>query len=329
MRVLGELDAISSAGEDLWTPLQRYIASDGGSIGDTKRVQLATRIADVFDQYLVYRPEMLLDWEKGSDNTPANDPAQRWQPALWRHLATSVDEPHRATLWQQFCKLADSGDINPELLPPQLHLFNVGLLPPSTLDVLVRLEKIDSNESERVSLYFLNPSIDYWADLIDMRRAARERLKLGAGTEPLSDDEVGNPLLSSLGESGRILMKLLGDRSEWVHDEQFFLPSGNDSLLAAVQADLLHPYKVSNQHNLKDSTPQQGELDLEGTSQIETDQLEADSSKQKKTRHPNGDASIQLHQCYSPMREVQALHDRLLDRFNICLLYTSPSPRDS
>ena len=163
LRVLGQLDTIGDKSDRLWSPLQRYIGAHDGTVGDTKRVQLASRIADVFDQYLVYRPQMLLDWEQGSDTTPGNDPAQRWQPALWRRLSRSVDEPHRATLWRQYCTLADKGGLAPASLPPRLQLFNVGLLPPSTLDVLVRLanvEAIDSETtvsdpvaSERVSLY--------------------------------------------------------------------------------------------------------------------------------------------------------------------------------
>ena len=284
LRVLHELTNISSATDKVWVPLQRYLDTDGGAVGDAKRVQLASRIADVFDQYLVYRPQMLLSWEQGADTVPGNDPAQRWQPALWRFLVTSANEYHRARLWQQFCSRADKGQIDADLLPPHLHLFNVGLLPPSTLDVLVRLSKITSADAERVSLYFLNPAVDYWADLLDMRRAARERLKLSTASEPLADDQIGNPLLSSLGGSGRTLMKLLGDRSEWVHDEHFFLPADDQSLLAAVQRDLLHPYDNTTPNN--------------------------------KLPHTTDDESIQLHQCYSPLREVQALHDRLLDRFN-------------
>jgi len=318
LRVLSELEAISSDGDKTWSPLQRYAEASTGSIGDIKRVQLASRIADVFDQYLVYRPQMLLDWEQGKDTLPGNDPAQHWQPALWRRLAESVGEPHRAALWQQFCTLAESDKIDPALLPSQLHLFNVGLLPPSTLDVLVQLAKVGDTSTDRVSLYFLNPSIDYWTDLTDMRRAARERLKLSAASVPLPDDQNGNSLLGSLGDSGRTLMKLLGDRSEWVHDEKFFLPAANHNLLAAVQADLLHPYEEGGiQNNLEDATPQQGELNLEGTEQANSKNMKPGlKSPALQPGQHNSDSSIQLHQCYSPMREVQALHDRLLDRFN-------------
>ena len=150
LRVLGQLDEINRASDEIWSPLQRYTVAEeshadfraGSEVNDTKRVQLATRIADVFDQYLVYRPQMLLDWERGSNNTPGNDPAQRWQPELWRRLVRSVDEPHRAALWREFCARADSGKIDPALIPSQLHLFNVGLLPPSELNKVLPISSL-------------------------------------------------------------------------------------------------------------------------------------------------------------------------------------------
>jgi len=49
---------------------RRYLADDQTGI---KRYQLSDRLAGLFDQYLVYRPEMILDWERGKD--------EHWQPA--------------------------------------------------------------------------------------------------------------------------------------------------------------------------------------------------------------------------------------------------------
>ena len=49
--------------------------SDGD---DVKRFQLAALLADTFDQYSIYRPEMVLDWESGKDN--------HWQARNWGHL---------------------------------------------------------------------------------------------------------------------------------------------------------------------------------------------------------------------------------------------------
>ncbi|RLB25399.1 MAG: exodeoxyribonuclease V subunit gamma, partial [Deltaproteobacteria bacterium] len=51
-------------------------------LGDTernlKRFQLSERIADTFDQYLLFRPEMIFRWENGEEN--------HWQAVLWREL---------------------------------------------------------------------------------------------------------------------------------------------------------------------------------------------------------------------------------------------------
>ena len=33
--------------------------------GDLKRFQLSERIADTFDQYLLFRPQMIINWERG------------------------------------------------------------------------------------------------------------------------------------------------------------------------------------------------------------------------------------------------------------------------
>ncbi|MDX9745247.1 MAG: exodeoxyribonuclease V subunit gamma, partial [Syntrophales bacterium] len=48
--------------------------------------QLSHRIARVFDQYMAYRPEMLLKWETGS----ATEGDEVWQAELWRLLREDV-----------------------------------------------------------------------------------------------------------------------------------------------------------------------------------------------------------------------------------------------
>ncbi|MGB0733580.1 MAG: exodeoxyribonuclease V subunit gamma, partial [Pontibacterium sp.] len=45
-----------------FSPLKNYLDKDEKGL---KLYQLAARIADVFDQYLVYRPEWIADWETG------------------------------------------------------------------------------------------------------------------------------------------------------------------------------------------------------------------------------------------------------------------------
>ncbi len=56
-------------------PVKNYLEGDEG----LKSFQLSEKIARLFDQYLVYRPAMLLGWER---DTAEKD----WQAVVWREL---------------------------------------------------------------------------------------------------------------------------------------------------------------------------------------------------------------------------------------------------
>src|SRR5437773_2399158 len=49
-----------------------------GERTELRAYELARRIAHVFDQYVVFRPKMILDWDTGE--------GKDWQPMLWREL---------------------------------------------------------------------------------------------------------------------------------------------------------------------------------------------------------------------------------------------------
>ena len=107
-------------------PLRNYLASSPHS-EQYKLYQLSSKIADLFDQYLVYRAEWIFAWEKGEDEQITaqiqkqqpnlNDTlfAQiqgntRWQGELWRALVVDVksdvnEATHRAALHNQFLAL--------------------------------------------------------------------------------------------------------------------------------------------------------------------------------------------------------------------------------
>ena len=65
--------------EEAFRPLQHYLNDD-----DDKRklFQLASRVADLYDQYLVYRPEWLNSWQQGQTIDGLGE-AQQWQAPLW------------------------------------------------------------------------------------------------------------------------------------------------------------------------------------------------------------------------------------------------------
>ena len=48
-----------------FTALKNYL---GRAEDKRKMLQVADKIADVFDQYLIFRPDMIFSWEKGEEN---------------------------------------------------------------------------------------------------------------------------------------------------------------------------------------------------------------------------------------------------------------------
>ena len=80
--------------------LARFLADDQSS---RKRHQLAEQLADLFDQYQVYRSDWLVDWANGNDvladvqGKPQTLPvAQRWQPILWRAILADLGNANSA-----------------------------------------------------------------------------------------------------------------------------------------------------------------------------------------------------------------------------------------
>ena len=69
--------------------------------GESARYALAGQLADVFDQYLVYRADWLETWKQGK-TLPDLPESQLWQAELWRSLDSGEAEGrHRAALWHR------------------------------------------------------------------------------------------------------------------------------------------------------------------------------------------------------------------------------------
>lgn len=285
-----------------FAPLAHYLSEDPD---ERKRYQLSQRIADVFDQYLVYRPDWIADWEQGGSLGAASQP---WQPELWRALVQITERQashiHRANLFATFIERLDRAP--PEQpLPERIFVFGISTLPPHYLAALQAL-------GQRMEVHFLltNPCRYYWGDLIESWRLdqgwlrqllARRRTHLAAGSlrpdgeralfasdedlarlyNPQGELAEGNPLLVSLGKQGRDHLSLLAELQPREIEAFVEVPARN--LLSAIQHDILE---------LRDRR----------------------RSGERWTLSPDDD-SLVLHGCHSPMREVEVLHDELLKRF--------------
>ncbi|HXG29163.1 MAG TPA: exodeoxyribonuclease V subunit gamma [Nevskiales bacterium] len=223
-RVLEELQTLPD--EALYEPLRHYLA-DGGD--DQRRAyDLAARIADVFDQYLVYRPDWIAAWEAG------DEAAQPWQSALWRRLRAREPSPHRAELAVRCAARLEEGGLPPALRGP-LYVIGLNALPPPYLALLQQL----AEAGVEVQLFFLNPCREYWNEIRaarDIARATRRKGEVDADTLYL---EVGNPLLASWGKQGQDFLRLLYRDIAPPQELEAFVAPGEDRLLACLQGDIL------------------------------------------------------------------------------------------
>lgn len=287
-----------------FTLLRHYLADDSDK---RKLFQLSSKAADLFDQYLVYRPEWLAQWETGHLVEGLGE-AQAWQAPLWKALVEYTHELgqprwHRANLYQRFIETLESATTCPPGLPSRVFICGISALPPVYLQALQALGK-----HIEIHLLFTNPCRYYWGDIKDpaylaklltrQRRHSVEDRELplfrdseNAGQLFNSDGEqdVGNPLLASWGKLGRDYIYLLSDL-ESSQELDAFVDVTPDNLLHNIQSDI---------------------LELENRAVAGVNIEEFSRSDNKRPLDPL-DSSITFHVCHSPQREVEVLHDRLL-----------------
>ena len=200
-----------------------------------KRYAISHRIADTFDQYLMYRPDWLQEWEAGK--------SPHWQAILWQQL-TAGDEVamHRANLLKQLHDYLTTTDVRPTGLPERLAIIGVSALPP----VYLQLFELMAKHCD-ITMYFLSPSEDYWGDLIDEKQKTKQ-LSL------LDDDDgdyfnIGHPLLASLGKQGQELFEQLQD-CEHEQSHAYVEPERN-GLLGMLQHDI---FSLTDPESLSEKT---------------------------------------------------------------------------
>jgi len=176
--------------EELFAPIAHYLDVkktdesniDCSKINQQKVYALAEKIADTFDQYLVYRPDWLLDWENGKDEIEDGDVSnQPWQPELWRRLVKDSEQLghslfHRARLTDQLVDIVREGKEGLKNLlptsstehPARIFVFGIAALPGTYWQVLNAI-------SEHVDVHFflLNPCRNYWGDIINEKTRAK------------------------------------------------------------------------------------------------------------------------------------------------------------
>lgn len=315
----------SVVAEPVYLPLQRFLENDDDL---RKRFQLAGRLADLFDQYQVYRADWLAAWASGDDvlidahgvrvELPHD---QRWQAALWRELLRDLvgsdgDGPtstagradvhaaflHRAKEWPE----AD----RPGGLPRRVIVFGISSMPRQSLEVLAVMARWT-----QVLMFVHNPCEHYWADIVadrELLRAEASRQRRREGSPSVVPEEAlhlhAHPLLAAWGRQGRDFIGLLDEHDSATNRERYLkqftaIQKRIDLFESGGQATLLQQL----QDDIRDLRP-----------------LHESRSLWPKV-DPGIDASIRFHIAHGPQREVEILHDQLLAAFDAD---ASLQPRD-
>ena len=227
---------------------------------DIKRIQLAGKVADLFEQYQIYRPHIIEAWNTGkkaeNDDDEHFTQQEEWQYFLWKKLKTEsngrFDQVQRK---QHLLEKMNSLDFqnSAKKMFPHIHIFGIAVLSDYYWETYQKLATIID-----ISIYTTTPSsADKW--YIE------------------STSEQSNELLGSCKELSANLYQLLNLEEA---DKRYLEPQGT-KLLECVQSDILY------NHN-------------EGIKQYDTTQQ---------------DGSLHIVSSYTPVREVEALYNHLLNEF--------------
>jgi len=204
--------------------LHNYLSDE---VAELKHFQLSRRIAELYDQYLLFRPEMVLSWDKGQDT--------QWQAVLWREIGKGCKKNHRAALKEILFERINRTGTKLQSLPERISVFGISALPPYHVEILAAVSQLI-----QVNLFLMNPCREYWGDLLTRheKRKIKEKERQKKTREEDLHLEQGNALLTSMGMLGRDFFDLIENCEVEQHDH-FEEPAGK-TLISFIQDDILN-----------------------------------------------------------------------------------------
>lgn len=249
---------------------------EGERSDEVKRMALAEKVADLFDQYQIYRPDMIRKWNSQS---PQVDESDEWQRFLWSKVKTIVqDQMPDKTYIAEFIdrKLREPGmdDFLARELP-SVHVFGLSVITSYHLQLF-------SNLARDTDFYFylLNPAPEeYWFEDRSEKQLVMLKKKGWAAPE---EQSLGNPLLVSWGRLISQTFSLFFENDALInaYEEIDVTAPDNNTLLHAIQQDIFYNRNADDRNKL-------------GSSLIR-------------------DGSLTINACYTPAREVEVLYNYLV-----------------
>jgi exodeoxyribonuclease V gamma subunit len=201
--------------------LRAYVhgAGEAPDAIDLRRVQLASRIGRIFEEYTYSRGDMLTAWSTGLTLDAEHAETERWQRAAWLAmfgtggLASQRSAPGGRPLVALHQAVADL-DAAGRTRPRAVHVFAFAHVGRTFHDLFVRLAR-----SIDVIVYALSPCEGFWEDV---DAADPEPLRLWA-------------------RPGREQVRALNASAGFDHDDRFVDPleSAPRTLLRQIQSDVM------------------------------------------------------------------------------------------
>ncbi|MFC3120247.1 exodeoxyribonuclease V subunit gamma [Agaribacter flavus] len=270
--------------QSIKTQIDRFIRADDGALLDDEIIfAFARQVADVFEQYIVFRPEWISAWEAQASDIVDNLESQEsfkhlsvWQRWIWQELTLQAPQHPVNLQASALTRLKEAQQV----LPADIYIFAINTLPVQYFSFFTALAEVTN-----VHFFMLNPCENYWGDAQSNKQIAYQ-LKKNTQLAPIELDDL-NPLLRNMGQQGKEMINqvlaqdYLEISSFASHDD-----SQNPSLLQLLQDDI----RRGTNANIN-AVPEH-------------------------TNHcAKPDATIQVHGNYSQLRELQVLKDFLVNRF--------------
>ena len=262
--------------KDKFSGIAKYYAGN-----DVKQIALASKLADLFDQYQIYRPEIIEKWSRTELVNVVDD----FQEYLWARLQEIVNKSmlDKTNIIQEIIehlKQEEKQDLLKTNLP-HIQFFGIAVITPFYLNLFNELAKhID------IRFYLLNPAPTmYWLEDKSEKEIARFAQKFPKiKRENNTFGTQGNELLNSWGTIIKDSFSLLFQDEMYINsynDDLAEEPAEPESLLQKIQYDIFN----------------------NADREIRAVLSEADLS----------DGSVQINACYTIVREVEVLYNYLVD----------------
>ena len=185
---------------DAFPEIKSYL-SDG--MVDAKRFQLAQQLTQLFDQYQLFRPDLVEDKSQ-----------EHWTLRLWQEVLNKMPSKiHIGRAWSQMIEQMDSAAENHYFsqMPPRISVFGIHTMPELFLQALRAMARHTD-----VHLYVTQPSEGYWGELRSRSEVKKANIRRVFSDElQNSEDELNHPLLSLLGQQGRDFHQMLIDKCQF------------------------------------------------------------------------------------------------------------------